>query len=929
MSIYLRLRSLFRKDKVEQELNDEIQFHIERQTEHYIAQGLDPREARRAAALAFGGIEQHKESSRDTRGVGVIEDLAKDVQYALRQLYRAPGLTCAAVLSLALGIGANTAIFTAIDAVMLRLLPVKDPKSLVMLNWSAADYPRHFVHDMLGAGRPANSIDHQALEQMHAFSYRTFEEIRDRNHVFSATFAAAGNGQEVNAQINGVAQSAAMQGVSGNYFEALGVSAVLGRALVPDDDRDAAPAVAVISDRFWKGKLSQDPSVVGRSLIVNGKPMTVVGVAPPEFFGLAPGSQPDLWIPLSVYMAQEAYAPGSRSQVGDGPPTPFPYWRKPTTWWLEIFGRTRPESQQAQAATEIQGLFVQSLEPAPTTTTANELPRLHLASIEHGLDDLREQYSTSLFLLMAVSGVVLMVACGNVAALLFARATARRREIAVRLSLGAGGNRLVQQLLTESFVLAFMGGGLGLFIAMWMDSALVALLAGGRTPLSVELHPNVNVLLFTAAISILTGVLFGLAPALHATRTDLAGAIKQGDTRAASTDNRFRNGKIIVVAQVALCFALLASAGLFLRTIQNLHAIETGFDPQQLLLFTVRPGLNGYKDERLADYYEHLRDRIASLPGVRSVSLSTRGPIGQGVGNSGISIPGYTTPGQLVGINRHQVSAGYFETLGIPVTRGRGIEAQDRQTSPKVVVVNERLAREYFHGDDPIGHRIYLGVEPQQVEFEIVGVAKDVKYNRMQDDAPPTIYYPYLQFFTVPAAMVFEVRQSRDVSALIGAIRHETSLIDSNVPITDTTTEAQLIERTFSLERLFAALTLAFALVALVLVTVGLYGTMAYTVTRQSREIGIRMALGARRETIRASVLGQALSVLLSGLPVGMVMIFAATPLLKSRLFGLASYDAAAITAAVATITIVTMMAGYLPARRASRIDPMIALRDE
>jgi predicted permease len=852
----------------------------------------------------------------------LIEEVLRDTRYAIRQLRRTPGVTLAVILCLALGIGANTAIFAAIDAVMLRILPVNEPQNLFMLTWSSQGWPHRFVSDILGGG-PV--LDDAFNDRIRTFSYATFQEIRERTRVFSTTFAVAGNNQDVNAQIDGSVHSALMQGVSGNYFQGLGVSALLGRTLTPNDDQDSQPAVAVVSHRFWKTELAQSPQIVGRTLIINGSPMTIVGVAPSEFFGLTPGTTPDFWVTLGAYMGQQAFSPPSRSQGGAGPPTRFPYWKQPTTWWLQIFGRRNAGVTEDQARAELQPLFDQSLAAAgPAGGERAQTPTLSVMSIERGVDRLRQEYSASLLLLMGTVGLVLMIAAGNVAALLLGRASARQREISVRLSLGAGRRRLVQQLLTESVLLALTGGIAGLLFAFWGDSVLVALLSSGGQPLNIEPQLNATVLAFTVGISILTGILFGSLPAFRASRTELFHAVKQ-----TSMDrHRFRSARLVVAAQVALCVVLVTSAGLCLRTLQNLNAIDAGFDTRKLLLFTVRPGLNGYSDEQLIAYYETLKRQIESIPGVRSVSLSTRGPLGQGVGNSGVVIPGYTKGDGDIGINRHQVGPDYFETLGIPILLGRGIGRQDGQNDHKVVVVNEKFVRDFFHGDNPLGRAVRVGGVSGS-EFEIVGVVKDAKYNRLQNDAPATIYYPYQQFLSIPTAMAFEVRGLSDVSSLINPIQREAALLDRNVPITNIRTQTQLIEQTFMIERTFAALSAAFGSLALVLVGIGLYGTISYSVTRQTKEIGIRIALGARRETIVTGILRQTLSILAVGLGTGLFLAFMATPLLASRLFGLAPHDISTTAGAGLLIVAVSLLAGYLPARRASAVDPMSALRHE
>ncbi len=850
-------------------------------------------------------------------GMSFFQDLVKDIRYATRQVRRSPGLTVVIVLSLALGIGANTAIFSAVDAVMLRPLPVDRPEQLLMLKWSARSTSGLFT-DLEGGGGRSIGSDGTATEQSQSFSYAAFEHIRDHNGIFDAVFGIAGNQLDVNVGLPGRAESATIQGVSGNYFDALGVHAFAGRTLTNDDDRDGTPRVSVISYTFWQTKLGRDSSVIGRNIIVNGHPLTVVGIAPREFFGLQPGSSPALWVPLHHYSADEAELGNANNGV--------PFLNDPQTWWVQIAGRLKPGTTQTEAAAQLQGLFRQTLGAASNSIPQRELPNVDVFSLRQGLDDLRSRFSSSLFLLMFVVALVLLIACGNVASLLIARASARQREIAVRLSLGANRPRLVRQLLAESVLLAMMGGAAGLLVAAWGDSILLSMLSSGRSPISMDLSLNLPVLIFTFTLSAFTGVLFGLTPALRATRIDVTAGLKQ--TSDALHRNSVAPGKILVGAQVAMCLMIITGSGLFLRTLQKLQNVDLGFDRDHLLLFSVRPGLNGYRGERLVAYYDDLRHRIASLPGVRTATFSFRPPIGAGTGRSSGFIEGYTSPDKPIDFFRHQVGADYFKTFGVPVVLGRGIVEEDRANTSQVIVVNERLVSTYFHGDNPIGQVINFGSIAQPNRFEIVGIVTDVKYSQIRNDAPPTVYFPYLQW-SIPNGVTFEVRTAADPASIVEGVRREALAIDRNIPLVGVKSQADVMDQAVFLERTIAALTATFGSLALLLACVGLYGTMSYTIARRTREIGIRMALGAQRGAILFGVVRETLVVVAAGLLLGLPLTLAMTRLLKSQLFGVTPNDPATTAIAVLTISAVTLLAGYLPARRASAVPPIVALKTD
>lgn len=922
-----RFKGLFARQKEDRELHEELQAHLEMLVEENKLRGMPEEQARRAANLKFGGIAQTAEAYREARALYFVQTFLQDLRYALRMLRQAPGFAAVVIVSLALGIGVNTAIFSAIDAVMLRMLPVEDPQQLVMLEWHASKWPEKYVEDLEGSSF-GNEHDGQSS---YSFTYAQYQQFKNQNHVFSSTFAFAANSDAVNVGIDGRAESAVIQGVSGNYFAGLGTQAVVGRTILPEDDQESAPAIAVVSNSFWMQKLGASREIVGKTIVVNGLPITIVGVAPPDFFGLEPGSSPDLFIPLAKYSAEQARQGPTYNGLS--------FLTDPKLWWTGVVGRLRPGVSTQQAQSELQVMFDQNLN-AMVPTPAPVKPALRIIPVKQGLDSLRRQFSSSLLLLMMMVGAVLLIACGNVAALLLTRANARQREIAVRLALGARRGRLIRQLLTESVLLACCGGLFGLFIATWAGRVLLALLSSGRGKINLELHLDFRVLAFTAVVCIVSGILFGLVPALRATRTELVSSLKQPIS--GSSAGRLTTGKILVAGQVALCLLLLVSAGLLLRTLNSLQGQDLGFNRRNILLFTVRPGLNGYKSTALDNYYLELQRRIQGIPGVQAVTFSDRNAIGAGSSSTSAKILGYAENGRGVDFYRHVVGPNYFQTLAIPMRLGRPLGEQDTRTAPLAVVINQKFVDKYMHGDNPLGHEIVFNAKGHPARYQIVGMTSDVKYARIREEAPPTVYFSHAQIFAATGGyqqdapgfswpfMTFSVKSPlAGQSVLLADIRSELAALDKNVPMVDVKTETQIISQVLFLDRTFAALSSAFGFLALLLACVGLYGTMAYAVARKTNEIGIRMALGAERHAILGMVLRETAAIVVTGIAVGVPAAWIASSLLKTRLFGLTPHDPWSIGISVAATLLVTMIAGYIPARRASRVDPMVALRYE
>ncbi len=856
--------------------------------------------------------------------------LLQDLRYGLRMLAKNPGFTAVAVLTLALGIGANTAIFSLIDAVLLKMLPVQNPQQLVLLDWASHGWPNDIMHSLSGK----MNQDKGGRFTSTSFSYPAYEQIRAGNRVFSSVLALAGNESELNVGYNGEPRWSQGQLVSGTFFPTLGVQPVLGRALTPDDDRLGASPVAVISYGYWERRFGRDPATLGRTITVNSVPVTIVGVSPPEFYGVQPGRAVDVWLSLHTQ-------PQVEPRWSEGPPGAASLFEARDNWWVLIMGRLKPGVSEQQGRAELDVILQQSMaaEVKPTTK-AETIPHLGVESGSKGLDYLRGEFSEPLFILMTVVGLVLLIACANVANLLLARAASRQKEIAVRLAIGAGRWRLVRQLLTESVLLAALGGVVGLVLAFWGTDLLVALMASGRDAFSLSVTPDSRVLAFTAAVSLLTGVLFGLSPALRSTRLDLTPALKESSGTLLGVTQGKRGlrlglGKTLVVTQVALSLLLLVGAGLFVRTLVNLESVNTGFNRRNLLLFGIDPTQDGYKGQRLVGFYQELTRRIESLPGVRSVTMSMSTLIAGGVSINSVSIPGYTPkPGQKNAVGEleayfNRVGPNFFETLGIPLALGRTIGEGDTEAAPKVAVVNQTFARQFLSGGNPVGRRFGFGDEKTARDTEIVGVVGDAKYSDLRREVPPTVYVPCLQDVKWLGPINFEVRTVGDPMQMASAVRRVAQDLDSNLALYQIRSQVDQINMSLFQERLFARLTSFFGLLAALLACVGVYGIMAFAAAQRTREIGIRMALGASRGEILQMVLRETLLLVAIGTAAGILTALGAARLIASLLYGLKPADPLTIAVATLLMLAAAALAGYVPARRAARVDPMVALRYE
>jgi macrolide transport system ATP-binding/permease protein len=844
------------------------------------------------------------------------EQLTQDVRYAGRTMLGRPLFTSLAVLSLALGIGANTAIYSFMDAILARALPVRDPQSLVVVNWHSKAHPA-VAHNFSGS----TFTDPKWGYTSGNFPWAAFEMLARDNQVFAHTFAFSGAGR-LNVQIRGQADLAAGQHVSGTFFTGLGLAPAAGRLIAPDDDRAGAPTVAVLSYGYAQRRFGDPSAAVGESILINNVPFTIAGVAAPEFFGVNPAGPQDIFLPLHTNVVLERRFGNENTK-----------YTNENFFWVQVMARLRPGVSRDRAEAEAAPMFRRFIESTvKKEEERRDLPALYLQEGAGGLDSLRRQYSKPLYVLMAMVGLILAIACANIANLLLARASGRRREMAVRLSLGAGRARVVRQLLTESILLAAMGGLLGVAFARWGISALTLLIANGRDNFTLYAELNWNVLAVTIGLSLLTGLLFGLAPALQSTRVDLVTALKQ--TRAGESRMRVRSwlkvspSQVLIAAQIAISLLLLIAAGLFVRTLNRLNAIQLGFNRENILLVAVNANQAGYKDDALMRYYANLRHSFQSLPGARGVTFSNYTLVTDSRNTDNVRIPG--GPADRGNTTILNVGPDFLSTMEVPVVRGRDISQRDISSPGHVAVVNELFVKKYFGNEDPIGRHIVLGGGKQVNDCEIIGVARTARLISLKQAIPEMLFVPYTHNPRQSLnQMIYEIRVAGDPLALAASARKLVQQADPRVPVYNISTQARTIDQAIGQERTFATLCTCFAVLAVLIACVGLYGTMAYSVARRTNEIGLRMALGAQRKRLIWMVLRDVLAMATAGLIVGLPAAYASSHVVESFLFQMKANDAAVMAGAAAVLLAAALLAGYGPAWRASRIDPWTALRDE
>ncbi|HKV27449.1 MAG TPA: ADOP family duplicated permease [Candidatus Acidoferrales bacterium] len=966
-----------------------------------------------------------------------MNTLLQDLRYGVRMLAKSPGFAAVAILTLALGIGANTAIFSLIDAVMLRSLPVENPSQLVVLKWGARNAPQ--IHGYMSSGDCVTDMRFGAANPSGcSFSEPLFQEIAKAN-VFAGTAAFANSGR-LDLTGNGPAAVINGQIVSGDFFRTLGVKVAAGRLFEASDDSPSAPPVAVLNYGYWQSAFGGARSVVGRRIELNGAPFVIIGVAEPRFTGIAPGSDYDIWLPLSD--AQRITEPRRwRNRQGDV-----------TFWWLSIIGRLKTGMPLPQAQAAVSGLFRnemlhgavpvfngggemggmpalpagaagrqvrremalgRQMPPGPsgqpmrmpstapgaragnpgstgnvmlgqgpgpggpmpggagrkgpvriaggppqagpagahrgetgngsqTLSAAADNPEVTLVPAQTGLTGSRTRYSDPLYVLMLAVGIILLIACANVAGLLLARSAARQKEMAVRLALGAGRTRIVRQLLTESVMLSVLGGLLGILFAYWGAHAIISFVSNNQTrPLGFATGVDMRVLGFTAAVSLLTGIIFGLAPAFRSARIDLTPTLKDGEGSSASAGRAgrwFSVGNALVVAQVALAIVVLVGAGLLVRTLANLRSVDVGFDAHNIVIFGIDPTLAGYKSSQIDSFYRDLQGRLAETPGVKAVSYSMMPLLSGGLMVTSFHWPG-TPQDQESDADTLQVGPNFFATMHIPFLAGRNFNGSDFElaaanrgttptSAPTPVIVNQTFVEKYLGKEKPIGKQ--FGEAPADENgpatpgYEIIGVVRDTKYNSLRREIHAMMYGPQ-----GGGGASFEVRTAADPQALLPAIRKVVAQVNANLPLFNVNTESEQIDRLLFQERLVARVSSFFGLLALVLACVGLYGLLSYEVARRTREIGIRMALGAQQRDVLRLVVGQGIVLAIVGAAVGIGVAIGVTRYMASMLYDVKANDPATIVGVTALLTIVGLAACYIPARRATRVDPMVALRYE
>jgi predicted permease len=927
------LKSLFQKQRIERELDEELDGFLDASVAQKQSRGMAPDAARRAAVVELGSRNAVKHQVWSSRWESTLEGIFQDIRLSVRMLAKSPGFTAVALLSLALGIGGNTAIFTMIDQVLLQNLPVREPKQLVTFGKSDGG-------GVLGSFARQLQVDpgpFQGIASYGSFSRKASVRLPSDGN------AAASNSPALLVPVNLV---------SGNYFSLLGAQPLLGRAIgLSDDATPGSGAVTVLSYHFWRQSLSSDPAILGKTITINGTSFMVIGVMPESFHGIKVELEPTaLWTPVSM---QSAIFLEPSFLTKGGP------------LFLHLFGRLSPQAAASKAGlAQSQNWLDQQIRTESraneganlTPARQQEINRISvpLLSAARGVSSIRSQYGNSLQILMAVVALVLLIACANLANFLLARAAARQREISTRLALGSSRARIVRQSLIETLLLSLAGGLLGLGIAFGATRALIVFVSHGNANIAMSSRPDMRVLLFTLAVSLLTGLLFGLAPALSAARIGAANTLSSSARTAQSSGGKSAHfwPKALVTAQVMLSLLLLVGAGLFLRTLRNLQNQDYGFERTHLLLADFNAQFAGYKPSQVPGLHQQLIERLSALPGVRSAALSATPPIGNAVWSSSLELSGYTpAPKESMDSALNRVSGQYFETAGIAIVAGRAITPADTANSLKVAVINQTIARHFFPKGDALGRSLTIEIDTVKGPWQIVGIARDTKSGDPRNPDPSRMtYIPLAQIepfapvdASAPApsgvapappvenqdrfANTILVRTTGDPAKTIADLRAAVASVDPNLALLHVATIDEQVSNLMTHDELISTLTSIFSLLALLLAAIGLYGVMSYNVVRRTNEIGIRLALGAQTPAVLWMILRESLFLLAIGVALGLPLALASTRVVKQQLFGLSALDPMTYAIAIAVVSGMTMLAAWLPARRAAKVDPMVALR--
>lgn len=903
MAWYRRIYNLFRSERLDDELQREFEYHLAETVDRLIDAGTPPTEAVQEARRRLGNYAIHKEKTREIDLAARLDQIRADIVYGVRQLRSNPAFTLVAVLSLALGIGANSAIFQLVNAIRLKTLPVHKPQQLVSIDFEPGA-TRAGYWPVAGA----------------TMSYPIWREIEARQHVFTGVLAWSPT--RFNLSNGGEPRYAFGLYVSGNFFHELGVSAELGRVLTPVDDNASCNAGAVISDAFWQREFAGDPTILGRTVSLNGHSIAILGVTPPQFFGLEVGFRYDVAIPLC---ADRMMADDNVGRI------PLRH-----AWWLSAIGRLKPGWTVKTATAELRALSPGMMQATVPTGYRADMAKSYLANklmatpAGTGVSMLRQQYERPLWLLMATTGLVLLIACANLANLLLARAAAREQEIAVRLAIGASRKRLVSQLLVESLLLAIAGAALGTALAMGLSRGLVAFISSSELPLFFDLAVDWRMLGFTALLAVLTCLLFGLTPALRATYVAPGSVMRAGGRGTTAGRERFTIRRALVTSQIALSLILLFGALLFVRSLHNLLTVDTGFQASHILSVNVDLGKINYSKQQRVNTYRDLAERLAALPGVASVAQVSFTPLSGGTWDNLVATDGASAAAVGKQAFLNEAGPGYFRTMGTPLLAGREFDEHDTLASPKVAIVNETFARKFLGGRNPVGHTFRLAADAGKTEqtYRIVGLVKNTKYAELREGSKPIAFFAIGQDDNVGTNASFVLRLWAPAGVVMRDVKTAIAATNPSIGIELRPLSVQ-IEESLLRERLMATLSGCFGFLAALLATLGLYGVIAYMVARRRSEIGVRIALGANQTSIIGLVLRESVLLLTLGVAVGIALALWAAKAAAALLFGLQPHDAMSLTAASALITIVALIAAYIPARRAAALDPMTTLRNE